>query len=217
MRIIFIGPPGGGKGTQAQVICRRFGIPQVSTGDMFRAAIKAGTELGMTAKGHMDSGGLVPDEVTIGIVKDRLAEPDCANGFLLDGFPRTVSQAEALAAQGVKLDWVIEIRIGDDVLVSRLTGRRVHPASGRVYHIENNPPRREGIDDETGEPLVHRDDDREETIRERLAVYRAQTAPILGYYSGLQGKGAGAPKMACVDGLGEISEVTGRILAHLDG
>lgn len=208
MRIILVGPPGVGKGTQAQRLCEGRGIPQISTGDMFRAAVRDGTELGKVAKRHMDSGGLVPDDVTIGIVKERLDAPDCAGGFLLDGFPRTLNQAKALTESGVPIDAVVVIEVPDDTVVARLAGRRVHPASGRVYHIEHNPPKAEGVDDVTGEPLVHREDDREATIRERLGVYHRETAPIVSYYRGLaEERPEGAPRVIDVDGARAIDEV----------
>ena len=217
MRIIFIGPPGVGKGTQAKRVCERFGIPQISTGDMFRSAIKNGTELGLAAKKYMDAGGLVPDEVTIGIVAKRLKEPDCTKGFLLDGFPRTVNQAKALIEQGVDIDCVMELAAADELIVKRLSGRRVHLGSGRVYHVEHNPPKTEGVDDETGEPLVHRNDDKEDTIRERLGVYWSQTAPIIDFFAKLAGTSGNVPRMAKVRGDGDIEEVARSILAHLDG
>ncbi|ALS97856.1 adenylate kinase [Lacimicrobium alkaliphilum] len=182
MRIILLGAPGAGKGTQAQFLMGKFGIPQISTGDMLRAAIKAGTELGLEAKKIMDEGKLVSDELIIGLVKERIAQPDCENGFLLDGFPRTIPQADAMQEQGIKVDHVIEFDVADDVIVSRMAGRRVHPASGRVYHIEHNPPKVEGKDDITGEDLVVRPDDQEDTVRKRLAIYHEQTKPLVDYY-----------------------------------
>lgn len=216
MRIILVGPPGVGKGTQARLLCEAHGIPQVSTGDMFRAAVRDGTGLGQVAKRHLDAGGLVPDEVTIGIVTERLRQPDCAGGFLLDGFPRTLAQAEALTESGVPIDAVVEITVDDEVVVGRLAGRRVHPASGRVYHVEHNPPKREGIDDETGEPLVHREDDREDTIRRRLAVYHRETAPILGHYERLAlDRPAVAPKVVTVGGDAPIEGVAAAIAVGL--
>lgn len=182
MRIILLGAPGAGKGTQAQFLMNKFGIPQISTGDMLRAAIKAGTELGLAAKQVMDAGQLVSDDIIIGLVKERIAEPDCAKGFLLDGFPRTIPQAEAMDAQGITIDHVIEFDVPDDVIVERMAGRRVHPASGRVYHVVYNPPKTEGKDDQTGEDLVIRADDTEETVRKRLAIYHEQTKPLVNFY-----------------------------------
>ena len=183
MRLILLGAPGAGKGTQAQFITEKYGIPQISTGDMLRAAVKAKTELGLKAKSVMDAGGLVSDDIIIGLVKQRIREPDCANGFLFDGFPRTIPQAEAMVEAGVDLDHVVEIAVDDDAIVARLSGRRVHPGSGRVYHVQHNPPQREGVDDETGEPLVQRDDDKEETVRKRLEIYHSQTSPLVRFYS----------------------------------
>ncbi|WP_438862749.1 adenylate kinase [Neptunicella sp.] len=182
MRIILLGAPGAGKGTQAQFLMGKYGIPQISTGDMLRAAIKAGTELGLAAKKVMDEGKLVSDDLMIGLVKERIAQPDCQNGFLLDGFPRTIPQADAMVENGVKVDHVIEFAVPDDVIVSRMSGRRVHPASGRVYHIEFNPPANEGKDDQTGEELVIRPDDQEDTVRKRLSIYHEQTEPLVSYY-----------------------------------
>ncbi|MDR0996413.1 MAG: adenylate kinase [Zoogloeaceae bacterium] len=217
MRIILLGAPGAGKGTQAQFICQKFGIPQISTGDMLRAHVKNGTELGRQAKAHMDAGSLVPDALIIEMVKARLAEPDCANGCLLDGFPRTVPQAEALREAGVQIDAVIEVDVPDAHIVERITGRRVHLPSGRVYHVRHNPPKAEGKDDVTGEDLVFRDDDRAETVQKRLAVYHAQTKPIVGFYEGWQRSGvAGAPKVGRVEGVGKVEEITARILAALE-
>ncbi len=182
MRIILLGPPGAGKGTQAQFIVEQLSVPQISTGDMLRAAVEAGSELGQRVKAVMDSGELVSDDIIIELVKDRIAQPDCANGFLFDGFPRTIVQAEALEDAGIDIDMVIEISVPDEVIISRLDGRRVHPGSGRVYHVEYNPPKVEGVDDVTGEPLVQRDDDRAETVRDRLRVYHEQTAPLVDFY-----------------------------------
>jgi len=215
MRIILLGAPGAGKGTQAQFLSKHFNIPQISTGDMLRAAIAAGTELGKQAKQYMDAGQLVPDEVIVGLVKERIAQPDCANGFLLDGFPRTVAQADALKEAGVDIDAVIEIDVPDEVIVERLSGRRVHPASGRTYHIQYNPPKQEGVDDETGEPLIQRDDDKPETIRKRLAVYHEQTAPLVDYY---RREAERNPKLKYihVDGTQPIDQVERQILAALE-
>src|SRR5579871_1876647 len=183
MKLILLGPPGAGKGTQASFICEKFGIPQISTGDMLRAAIKAGTPLGLAAKKVMDSGQLVSDDIIVGLVKERLKQPDCRGGYLFDGFPRTIPQAEAMKAAAVPIDYVLEIDVPDEDIIRRMGGRRVHPASGRTYHVKFNPPKVEGRDDLTGEPLVQRDDDREETVRKRLEVYRAQTRPLVEYYS----------------------------------
>src|SRR5881394_735553 len=182
MRLILLGPPGAGKGTQAQFIREKFGIPQISTGDMLRAAVKAGTPLGVAAKKVMDAGQLVSDDIIIGLVKERFKQPDCANGYLFDGFPRTIPQAEAMKAAGVDLDFVLEIDVPDDEIILRMSGRRVHPASGRSYHVKFHPPKAAGKDDATGEPLVQRDDDREETVKKRLEVYRSQTRPLVDYY-----------------------------------
>ena len=213
MRLILLGAPGAGKGTQAQFICERFGIPQISTGDMLRAAVKAGTELGLQAKEVMDSGGLVSDEIIIGLVKERIAQPDCANGFLFDGFPRTIPQAEAMVEAGVDIDHVVEIAVDDEEIVSRLSGRRVHPGSGRVYHVLYNPPKVEGMDDETGEPLVQRDDDQEDTVRNRLAVYQSQTAPLIDFYGDM--KGGKAPAYHRIPGVGSVDEIRQQVLAAL--
>ena len=182
MRIILLGAPGAGKGTQAQFLMKQFGIPQISTGDMLRSAIKAGTEMGLAAKKVMDAGNLVSDDIIIGLVKERIAQDDCENGFLLDGFPRTIPQADAMKEASVAVDHVIEFDVADEVIVERIGGRRVHPASGRVYHVVYNPPKAEGKDDETGEDLVFRDDDKEETVRSRLGVYHEQTEPLVAYY-----------------------------------
>ena len=217
MRLILLGPPGAGKGTQARFICERYKIPQISTGDMLRAAVAAGTELGKRAKTVMDSGGLVSDDIIIGLVKERIKKSDCASGFLFDGFPRTQAQAEAMRDAGVDIDAVVEIAVPDDEIVKRLTGRRSHPGSGRVYHVVFNPPKVEGVDDITGEPLVHRDDDREETIRNRLATYHAQTEVLTEFYGNLEAKGeAGAPKLIKVDGTLSIDGVRDQALAELE-
>jgi len=218
MRLILLGPPGAGKGTQATQICSRYGIPQISTGDMLRAAVKAGTPLGLAAKKVMDSGGLVSDDIIIGLVKERIVQPDCAQGFLFDGFPRTIPQAEAMKAAGVKLDVVLEIDVPDSVIVERMSGRRAHLPSGRTYHVKYNPPKVEGRDDVTGEPLVQRDDDREETVVKRLSVYQSQTRPLVDYYSGWAANGdAQAPRYARISGLGPVEEITARALAALKG
>ena len=217
MRLILLGPPGAGKGTQARYICERYGIPQISTGDMLRAAVAAGTELGRQAKTVMDSGGLVSDDIIIGLVKERITEPDCAPGFLFDGFPRTVAQAEAMRDAGVDIDAVVEIAVPDDDIVQRLSGRRSHPGSGRVYHVTFNPPKVDGVDDVTGEPLVHRDDDREETIRNRLANYHAQTEVLTSFYGDLETRGgAGAPRLIKVDGTQSIETVRDQAQTELD-
>lgn len=207
MRIILLGPPGAGKGTQAQLISKEFGIPQVSTGDMLRAAIKAGTELGKQAKSVMDKGQLVSDELIINLVKERIAQPDCANGCIFDGFPRTIAQAEALSAANVNIDFVVEISVPDDEIVKRLSGRRSHPASGRVYHVVYNPPKVEGLDDETGEPLIQRDDDKEETIKDRLKVYHNQTAALVAHYQTVAQSDENAPTYHQFDGTKDINAV----------
>ena len=216
MRLILLGPPGAGKGTQAAQICKQFGIPQISTGDMLRAAVKAGTPLGLEAKKVMDSGGLVSDGIIIGLVKERITQADCANGFLFDGFPRTIPQADAMKAAGVKLDVVLEIDVPDSAIVERMSGRRVHVASGRTYHVKFNPPKADGLDDVTGEPLIQRDDDKEETVIKRLAVYQAQTRPLVDYYSSWASTGdATAPRYAKIAGMGAVDEITARALAAL--
>jgi adenylate kinase len=216
MRLILLGAPGAGKGTQATFICRRFGIPQISTGDMLRAAVKAGTPLGVAAKKVMDSGGLVSDEIIVGLVEERLRQPDCAQGFLFDGFPRTIPQAEAMKTAGVRLDVVLEIDVPEAVIIERMSGRRVHLASGRSYHVRFNPPKVEGRDDATGEPLVQRDDDKEETVRKRLAVYQSQTRPLVDYYARWAATGdAAAPRHARIDGTGTVDEITTRVMGAL--
>ncbi|MEK9624038.1 MAG: adenylate kinase, partial [Halieaceae bacterium] len=187
MRIILLGPPGAGKGTQAQFICQQFGMPQISTGDMLRAAVAAGTPLGQQAKAIMESGGLVSDDIIVGLVKERILESDCENGCLFDGFPRTIPQAQAMVEEKIAIDHVLEIAVEDDEIINRLSGRRVHPGSGRVYHVVFNPPKESGVDDETGEPLIQREDDREETVRNRLAVYHDQTQPLVNFYRELDG------------------------------
>ena len=216
MRVILLGAPGAGKGTQAQYITEHYGIPQISTGDMLRAAVKAETPLGLQAKEIMNSGGLVSDDIIIGLVKDRIQQADCAKGFLFDGFPRTIPQADALKEAGVVIDAVVEIAVEDEEIVSRLSGRRVHPASGRVYHVAHNPPKVEGIDDESGEALVQRDDDKEDVIRKRLEVYHAQTAPLISYYQDWAAKdAASAPKYVSVPGVGSLDDIRQAILAGL--
>jgi adenylate kinase len=216
MRVILLGPPGAGKGTQAAFICESFGIPQISTGDMLRAAVKAGTPLGQAAKKVMDEGGLVSDDIIIGLVKERIAQPDCENGALFDGFPRTIAQADALKSQGIKIDHVVELQVDDEEIVSRMSGRRVHPGSGRVYHVTHNPSRQAGVDDVTGEPLVQRDDDREETVRKRLAVYHEQTKPLVQYYSSWARQGdPQAPRYAAIEGKGAVEDIKARIVQAL--
>ena len=216
MRLILLGPPGAGKGTQAAFICQKFGIPQISTGDMLRAAVKAGSPLGVAAKMVMDSGGLVGDDIIIGLVKERITQADCANGFLFDGFPRTIPQADAMKSAGVKLDVVLEIDVPDEAIVERMSGRRVHMGSGRTYHVKYNPPKVEGKDDATGEPLIQRDDDKEETVKKRLAVYQSQTRPLVAYYTSWSASGAtGAPKCRKISGTGTVDEITARALAAL--
>jgi adenylate kinase len=216
MKLILLGAPGAGKGTQATFICNKYGIPQISTGDMLRAAVKAGTELGLQAKKVMDAGGLVSDALIINLVKERIAQPDCAQGFLFDGFPRTIPQAEAMKSAGVKIDYVLEISVPFDAIIERMSGRRSHPASGRTYHVKYNPPKVEGRDDITGEPLVQRDDDKEETVRKRLEVYSAQTRPLVDYYSqwALQDP-AIAPRYRSISGMGGVDEITARALQAL--
>ncbi|MGQ0688770.1 MAG: adenylate kinase [Limnobacter sp.] len=211
MRLILLGAPGAGKGTQATFIKEKFGIPQISTGDMLRAAVKAGTPLGIEAKKVMDSGGLVSDEIIINLVKERLKESDCANGYLFDGFPRTIPQAEAMKEAGVKIDFVLEIDVPHDSIIDRMSGRRTHPASGRTYHIKFNPPKQEGIDDVTGEPLVQRDDDKEETVKKRLDVYEKQTRPLVDYYGQWAATGdASAPQYRKIAGVGSVEEIKAR-------
>jgi adenylate kinase len=216
MRLILLGPPGAGKGTQAAFIKERFGIPQISTGDMLRAAVKAGTPLGVVAKRVMDAGGLVSDDIIIGLVKDRLKQPDTTNGYLFDGFPRTIPQAEAMKQAGVAIDYVLEIAVPDEDIIERMSGRRVHPASGRTYHVRFNPPKREGADDATGEPLIQRDDDQEATVRKRLEVYHAQTSQLIDYYTKWAQSGApGAPRYRRVEGVGTVDEIRQRTFAAL--
>jgi adenylate kinase len=216
MRLILLGGPGAGKGTQANFIKDKFGIPQISTGDMLRAAVKAGTPLGMEAKKYMDSGGLVPDEVIIGLVKDRIKEPDCERGFLFDGFPRTIPQAEAMKKANVTIDYVVEIVVPDEEIIKRMSGRRCHLASGRTYHVIFNPPKVEGKDDVTGEPLIQRDDDKEETVRKRLEVYHAQTEPLVDFYKNWENSGdIAAPKYKRIEGVGSVDEIKERIFTAL--
>jgi adenylate kinase len=216
MRLILLGAPGAGKGTQATFICQKFGIPQISTGDMLRAAVKAGTPLGLEAKAVMASGALVSDELIINLVKERLVQPDCTNGFLFDGFPRTIPQADAMKAAGVSLDFVLEIDVPFKDIVERMSGRRSHPASGRTYHVKFNPPMVSGIDDITGEPLIQRDDDKEETVNKRLEVYSAQTRPLVDYYSSwAKADPAGAPKYRAISGTGSVDEIKAKAFAAL--
>jgi adenylate kinase len=216
MRLILLGAPGAGKGTQAQFICEKFGIPQISTGDMLRAAVKAGSPMGVAAKKVMDAGGLVSDEIILGLIAERLKQDDCAKGFLFDGFPRTIPQAEALRSQGVQLDFVLEIDVADEEIIKRMSGRRVHSGSGRTYHVVFNPPKVEGIDDATGEPLLQREDDKEETVRKRLAVYHSQTRPLVDFYSRWGDSGeAGAPKYCRIAGVGSLDSIKGEVFAAL--
>jgi adenylate kinase len=216
MRLILLGPPGAGKGTQAGFVKEHFGIPQISTGDMLRAAVKAGTPLGLAAKKVMDSGQLVSDDIIIGLVKERLKQPDCAKGYLFDGFPRTIPQAQAMKDAGVGLDYVLEIDVPGEDIVNRMSGRRVHTASGRTYHVKFNPPKLAGKDDVTGEPLVQRDDDKEETVRKRLEVYESQTRPLVEFYSAWEKQGdRRAPKYRRISGLGTVDEIKQRALGSL--
>ena len=216
MRLILLGAPGAGKGTQATFICQKYGIPQISTGDMLRAAVKAGTPLGLQAKAVMDSGALVSDNIIIGLVKERITQKDCANGFLFDGFPRTIPQADAMKAADVKLDYVLEIDVPFDAIIERMSGRRSHLPSGRTYHLKFNPPKVAGVDDVTGEPLVQRDDDREETVNKRLQVYSAQTRPLVDYYSDwARNDPANAPRYRRISGIGNMEDITARALQAL--
>ncbi|MDW7745754.1 adenylate kinase [Halomonas sp.] len=218
MRLILLGAPGAGKGTQAQFICERFNIPQISTGDMLRAAVKEGSELGLKVKEIMNSGGLVSDDIIIALVKERISQPDCANGFLFDGFPRTIPQAQAMKDAEVKIDHVLEIAVDDEEIVKRLAGRRVHPGSGRVYHLEYQPPKEDGKDDVTGETLIQRDDDRESTVRNRLAVYHEQTAPLVDYYrQWAKEDPEAAPEYHRVEGVGSIDDITAQVIEALEG
>ncbi len=211
MRIILLGSPGSGKGTQAQFITEKYGIPQISTGDMLRAAVREGTPLGLEAKKVMDAGGLVSDEIILGLIKERIAQQDCTHGFLLDGFPRTIPQAEGLQTMGVEIDNVLEIAVDDEEIIKRMAGRRVHPASGRTYHVAYNPPKQDGVDDETGQALIQRDDDKEETVRKRLTVYHEQTKPLVGFYSNPQQPS----KFASIAGVGSVSDITDKVFAAL--
>ncbi len=216
MRLILLGAPGAGKGTQASFLCRKYAIPQISTGDMLRAAVKAGTPLGLQAKTVMASGALVSDDLIINLVKERLALPDCINGFLFDGFPRTIPQADAMRAVGVKLDYVLEIDVPFSDIIDRISGRRSHPASGRIYHVKFNPPKRDGHDDVTGEELIQREDDKEETVRKRLDVYSEQTRPLVDYYATwAKSEPTAAPKYLAISGVGSVDEITQRALAAL--
>ncbi len=218
MRVILLGPPGAGKGTQAAYICETYSIPQISTGDMLRAAVKAGTPLGVEAKKVMDAGGLVSDDIIIGLVKERIAQPDCAKGFLFDGFPRTIAQADALKNQDIKIDHVVELQVDDEEIVKRMSGRRVHPGSGRVYHVVYNPPKQEGLDDVTGEPLAQRDDDHEDTVRKRLAIYHEQTKPLVEYYTAWSKQDdPRAPRYSAIKGEGSVDQIKESVIAALKG
>ncbi|MBU2862870.1 adenylate kinase [Reinekea forsetii] len=216
MRIILLGAPGAGKGTQAQFICEKYDIPQISTGDMLRAAVKAGTPLGVQAKEIMDQGGLVSDDIIIGLIKERIKDADCANGCLFDGFPRTIPQADALKTQGIDIDAVINFDVADAEIIARLSGRRVHPASGRVYHVKHNPPAKDGVDDETGEALVQREDDKEETVKKRLEIYHEQTKPLVDYYSKwAQESPESAPKYVYIEGVGSVDDIKAKVISAL--
>ncbi len=216
MKLILLGAPGAGKGTQATFICQKYGIPQISTGDMLRAAVKAGTEMGLAAKKVMDSGALVSDDIIIGLVKERIAQDDCKAGFLFDGFPRTIAQAEAMKTAGVKLDYVLEIDVPFEAIIERMSGRRSHTASGRTYHVKFNPPKVEGIDDITGEPLIQREDDKPATVQNRLDVYAAQTRPLVEYYGNwAKQDAANAPKYRAISGMGSVDEITQRAMSAL--
>ena len=212
MHIILLGSPGSGKGTQARFITEKYAIPQISTGDMLRAAVRDGTPMGVEAKKVMDAGALVSDEIILGLIKERIARTDCANGFLLDGFPRTIAQAQGLEAMGVEIDHVIEINVADEDIVERIAGRRVHSPSGRTYHVEYHPPKVEGVDDVTGEALIQRDDDKEETVRKRLCIYHEQTKPLVGYYSAVEQPA----KFNSMSGVGTVEEITSKVFAILD-
>ena len=211
MRIILLGSPGSGKGTQAKFITEKYAVPQISTGDMLRAAVRDGTPMGVEAKKVMDAGALVSDDIILGLIKERIAQPDCANGYLLDGFPRTIAQAQGLEAMGVKIDHVIEINVADEDIVERIAGRRVHSPSGRTYHVEYHPPKVEGVDDFTGEALIQRDDDKEETVRKRICIYHEQTKPLVGYYSAVEQPA----KFNSMSGVGSVEEITGKVFAIL--
>jgi adenylate kinase len=216
MRLILLGAPGAGKGTQASFICQHYAIPQISTGDMLRAAVKAGTEMGLAAKKVMGAGGLVGDDIIIGLVKERIAQPDCAKGFLFDGFPRTIPQADAMKQAGVKLDYVLEIDVPFEAIIERMSGRRVHVASGRTYHVRFNPPKLEGLDDLSGEALIQRDDDKEDTVKKRLEVYSAQTRPLVEYYSSwAEREPALAPRYRAISGQGSVEDITARAFKAL--
>ena len=215
MRVILLGPPGAGKGTQAQFITERYSVPQISTGDMLRAAVKAGSALGLEVKEVMASGGLVSDDLIIALVKERISQDDCKNGFLFDGFPRTIPQAQAIIDAGIVIDAVVEISVDDEEIVARLSGRRVHENSGRIYHLQHNPPMVKGVDDETGEALVQRPDDSEDTVRNRLEVYHTQTQPLVQFYSSLAEQNDAAPRFSTVDGLGLLSDVQARLISAL--
>jgi len=216
MRLILLGAPGAGKGTQATFICQKYSIPQISTGDMLRAAVKAGTPLGVQAKNVMDAGGLVSDDLIINLVKERITQADCAKGFLFDGFPRTIPQADAMKAAGVKIDYVLEIDVPFEAIIERMSGRRSHAASGRTYHVKYNPPKTSGVDDVTGEPLIQREDDKEETVRKRLEVYSAQTRPLVDYYANWAQKDAAvAPQYRAISGIGSVDDITTRALKAL--
>jgi adenylate kinase len=217
MRLILLGGPGAGKGTQANYIKEKYQIPQISTGDMLRAAVNAGTNLGKKAKEYMDAGKLVPDDVIIGLVKERIKDPDCQIGFLFDGFPRTIPQADAMKEAGVRIEAVVDINVPDEEIIKRMSGRRVHLASGRTYHVIFNPPKEEGQDDITGEPLIQRDDDKEETVRKRLDVYHQQTEPLIGYYENWEKSGdSSAPKYIPIEGVGKVEEIKEKIFSRLD-
>lgn len=213
MRIILLGPPGAGKGTQANIIKEAFAIPQISTGDMLRAAVSAGTELGIQAKKVMDAGELVSDDLILGLVKERISEPDCANGFLFDGFPRTITQAEGMKNYGIEVDAVVELQLPDDEIIKRMSGRRVHPASGRSYHVIFNPPKVENKDDQTGEPLIQRDDDKEDTVKKRLEVYHEQTAPLIKYYSDMANENR--VRYIAINGNGDVNTISKNIIEAL--
>ena len=216
MRLILLGAPGAGKGTQATFICQKYSIPQISTGDMLRAAVKAGTPLGLQAKKVMDAGGLVSDDLIINLVKERITQADCAKGFLFDGFPRTIPQADAMKAAGVKIDYVLEIDVPFEAIIERMSGRRSHAASGRTYHVKYNPPKTSGVDDVTGEPLIQREDDKEETVRKRLEVYSAQTRPLVDYYANWAQKDAAvAPQYRAISGIGGVDDITARAFKAL--